>query len=77
MGDPRWSSLFLKDCTLWAGPTLGQFTEGCLQREGPRAGAGEESEEEGGTETMCDELITTPIPHPSMALWGGDRENRE
>lgn len=22
VGDPRWSSLFLKDCTLWHGPTL-------------------------------------------------------
>jgi len=27
MGDPRWSSLFLKDCSPWVGPTLGQFME--------------------------------------------------
>jgi len=29
MGDPRWSSLFLKDCTLWAGLTLEKFMEDC------------------------------------------------
>jgi len=25
--DQYWSSLFLKDCTSWEGPTLGQFVE--------------------------------------------------
>ena len=59
-GDPCWSSLFLKDCTLWKGPTLEQFVkncspweglplekfvEDCLPWEGPHAGAGEECEE--------------------------------
>jgi len=59
-GDPRWSSLFLKDCTLWEGPTLGRFVkscspregltlenfvENCLPWEGPHAGAGAECEE--------------------------------
>jgi len=29
VGDPRWSSLFLKDCTLWKRPTLGQFMKSC------------------------------------------------
>jgi len=29
MGDHRWSSLFLKDCTPWKGPTLGQFVKSC------------------------------------------------
>ncbi|KAJ7426977.1 hypothetical protein WISP_10547 [Willisornis vidua] len=24
-----WSSLFLKDCTLWKGPVLGQFVKNC------------------------------------------------
>jgi len=33
-GDPRWSSLFLKDCTLWEGPTLGQFMKSCSLWEG-------------------------------------------
>jgi len=28
VGEPGWSSLFLKDCNLWNGPTLGQFTLG-------------------------------------------------
>jgi len=57
MGDPHWSSLFLKHCTLWEGPMLGQFmkncslweglllekfVENCLLWEGPYAGAGEE-----------------------------------
>ncbi|KAK4823683.1 hypothetical protein QYF61_005654 [Mycteria americana] len=60
VGDPRWSSLFLKDCTPWKGPTLEhfvkncslweglmleKFVENCLLWEGPHAGAGEESEE--------------------------------
>ena len=58
-GDPRWSSLFLKDCTPWKGPTLEQFVKNCspwegltlekfvkdcLPWEGPHAGAGEECE---------------------------------
>jgi len=34
MGDPRWSSLFLKDCTPWEGPTLGQFAQSCSPCEG-------------------------------------------
>ena len=60
VGDPRWSSLFLKDCTPWKGPmleqfmkkcslweglTLEKFMEDCLPWEGPHAGAGEECEE--------------------------------
>jgi len=32
--DPRWSSLFLKDCTPWVGPMLGQFMESCSLWEG-------------------------------------------
>jgi len=27
MGDPQWSSLFLKDYTPWKGPTLGHFLQ--------------------------------------------------
>jgi len=61
MGDSHWSSLFLKDCTLWKGPTLEhfmnncilwegptleKFVEDCLLWVGPHAGAGEECEEE-------------------------------
>jgi len=34
MGDPRWSSLFLKDCTPWEGPTLGPFVKSCSPWEG-------------------------------------------
>ena len=60
MGDPRWSSLFLKGCTPWKGPTLKQLVrncspwegltleklvEDCLLWEGPQAGAGAECEE--------------------------------
>ena len=60
VGDPRWSSLFLKDCTPWKGPmleqfmkncspweglTLEKFVEDCLPWEGPHTGAGEECEE--------------------------------
>jgi len=60
MGDPGWSSLFLKDCIPWEGPTqrqfmkncspwegfaLEKFVENCLPLEGPHTGAGEECEE--------------------------------
>jgi len=35
VGDPRWSSPFLKDCTLWKGFMLEQFVENCSHWEGP------------------------------------------
>ena len=35
MGDPHWSSLCLKDCTPWKGPTLEQFVKNCALWEGP------------------------------------------
>ncbi|GAB0182116.1 AN1-type zinc finger protein 5-like [Grus japonensis] len=34
MGSPRWSSLFLKDCTPWKGLTLEQFMKNCSPWEG-------------------------------------------
>jgi len=34
VGDPRWSSLFLKDCTPWKGTTLGQFVKSCSPWKG-------------------------------------------
>ena len=85
VGDPGWSSLFLKDCTPWKGPTLEQFVKNCSLWEGPMlekfmeyctpwqrpyAGAGKECEEEGAAETRCDELTATPIPRPSVLLRG-------
>jgi len=60
MGDPHWSSLFLKDCTpckgltqgqfvkncsLWEGLMLEKFVENCLPLEEPHAGARAECEE--------------------------------
>ncbi|GAB0208359.1 AN1-type zinc finger protein 5-like [Grus japonensis] len=33
-GTQHWSSLFLKDCTLWKGPTLEQFLKTCSPWEG-------------------------------------------
>jgi len=85
VGDPRWSSLFLKDCTLWEVPTLGQFMKSCspwegltleefvvncVLWEGPHTGAEEECEEEGEAERMCDELTATSIPCPLVLLRG-------
>lgn len=29
IGDPHWSSLFQKDCTLWRRPILEQFLKNC------------------------------------------------
>ncbi|CAM9951837.1 unnamed protein product, partial [Bubo scandiacus] len=34
VGDPRWSSLFLKDCTPWKGSTLEQLVKNCSPWEG-------------------------------------------
>jgi len=34
VGDPHWSSLFLKDCTPWKAPTLEQSIKNCSLREG-------------------------------------------
>ncbi|GAB0208704.1 zinc finger and BTB domain-containing protein 5 [Grus japonensis] len=33
-GTPHWSSLLLKVCTLWKGPTLEQFVKNCSPWEG-------------------------------------------
>ena len=60
VGDPRWSSVLLKDyipwkgpmleqfvknCSPWEGPTLEKFVEDCLPWVGPHVGAGEECDE--------------------------------
>jgi len=60
MGDPRWSSLLLKDCIPWNRPTVEQFMKNCslweglmldkfiedyLPWESPHTGAGAECEE--------------------------------
>jgi len=34
VGDPHWSSLFLKDCTPWKRPTMEQFVKNCSLWEG-------------------------------------------
>jgi len=57
VGDPHWSSLFLKNCTPWKGRMLRQFVRNCspweghtlsrtasLPRVGLHAGAGKECE---------------------------------
>lgn len=60
LGDPHWISVFLKDCTMGKGPTLGQFVKNCslwkglmleklmenyLSWEGHHPGLGKECEE--------------------------------
>jgi len=45
IGDPHWSSLFLKDCTLWEGSMLEQAMENRLPWVGSHTGAREECEE--------------------------------
>jgi len=45
VGNLCWSSLFLKDCTMWKGPMLEKFMEDCVLWEGPHAGVGAECEE--------------------------------
>lgn len=66
--------MFLKDCTSWNGPTLGQFIKNFSQFEGSMPGKsvrGPPPEEEGVSETS-DELIATPILHPPVP-WEGRR----
>jgi len=48
--------------------------EGLSPVGGTPAGAGEEHEEEGATETTCDELIATSCPHPLHHCGEGGRE---
>jgi len=67
--DPRWSSLFLKDCTPWKGLMLENFIEDCLLWERPNTGAVEYCEDEEAAETMCDELTAIPIPRSPVLLW--------
>jgi len=84
VGDPCWSSPFLKHFTPWKGPTLEQFVKSCspwegptLEKfmedwplwEGPHAEPGEEHEEKGVAETMCDKLTSPAISHPPVLLW--------
>ncbi|GAB0203412.1 mitochondrial enolase superfamily member 1 [Grus japonensis] len=59
---------FMKNCSPWEGPMLEKFVKDRLPWKGPHAGAGEEIDEEGVTETTCDELITTPIPRCPVSL---------
>jgi len=78
VGDPHWSSPFLKDYTPWKGPTLGQFMKNCSPWEGLKLEQGQSvrsppPKEEGAAETTCDELTTAPIPHPPASL-GGRRQ---
>jgi len=40
VGDPHWSSLFLKDCTSWEALTLEKFVEDCLPWEEPHTETG-------------------------------------
>ena len=70
MESPRWSRLLAGPVDPWREePSLEGLLAGLVTPwEGPCAGAGEEGEEEGAAETMCDELTTTPIPHPLRCL---------
>lgn len=69
----------VKNCCLWEGLILQNFMGDCLPREGPHSGAGEECEEsfpeeEGESETTCDELTIAPTPCPLCHCLGGGRE---
>jgi len=83
--DPRRSSLFLKDHTLWKGLTLKclmencspwddltleMLMENCVPWVSPHNGAGEDSKKERVAETLCDEHTTTPIPHSPVPFRG-------
>ncbi|GAB0178075.1 EH domain-containing protein 4 [Grus japonensis] len=77
MVEPRWSSLFLRDSTLWEGPMLDKFVENCLPWVGPHAEAGDKCDKEGVAKTMCDELAAISIPHPLCRSGAVGREIQE
>ena len=68
---------FVKSCSPWEGPMLEKFMKDFIPWEEPHDGAGEESEEEGAAETMCDELTASPIPCLPAPLRLGRGEGRE
>ena len=68
---------FVKNCSPREGPTLEKWVEDSLPWVGAQAGAGEECEEEEAAETTCDEMTTTPIPHPPALLRGRRWSNWE
>jgi len=70
MGDPCWSSLFLKDCMPWNGPTLEQFVQGHLPWDRLHTTAGEQHEKQVGAQLKSDGLITTLIAHSPAPLPG-------
>jgi len=81
VGDPSWSSLFLKDCTLWEGPMLGHFMKNCSLWEGLTLEQGRSvrsppPEEEGVAETTSGELTATPMPCPPVPCAGGGGRQR-
>ncbi|GAB0204951.1 zinc finger and BTB domain-containing protein 5 [Grus japonensis] len=65
---PYWSSLLLKDCTLWRGPIFEQFVKDFIPWEEPHTGAEEQHVEEGAAERNRYGLTTTPIPHSPVPL---------
>lgn len=62
--DPHWNSLFMEDWIVWKGPLLEQGIS--VRNSSP--------EEEGVTETACDELTTALITCPPELLEGRGRE---
>ncbi|OPJ66508.1 hypothetical protein AV530_016553 [Patagioenas fasciata monilis] len=83
MGDPHWSSLFLKDCTLWKGSALEQFMkkDSCWRSSWRTVSCGRDPtleqennmrsplhEEEGAAETMCNDDEMTKSPIPHPSV---------
>ncbi|GAB0192656.1 zinc finger and BTB domain-containing protein 5 [Grus japonensis] len=73
VGDPCWSSLFLKDCTLWEECMLEQFVKDGVLWEGSHTGVEEQHEEEVVAEMKSYELTAIPIPHPPVPLFVEER----
>ncbi|KAJ7413987.1 hypothetical protein WISP_87142 [Willisornis vidua] len=63
--DPYGSCLFMKDCLLCEGPIM----------EPGKNVRSPSPEEEGATETMCEELTTNPIPYPPVPF-GSERAEK-
>lgn len=71
--DILWSSLLLKDCSPWRGPTAERSSEDCSPGGWSQAGVGERRGEAGAAERSWDGLTTTPAPRPPAPLGEGGR----
>jgi len=63
-GDPQWNNLFLKNCSLWNGPTLEKFVENCLPWREPTLKQGKNVRRRDWEKQCVMNLLQAPFPNP-------------